>query len=86
MTSACFSRGNTGFSRNATLVAKVNPPALAGEVFNFIFIVRAIWFLDMELVNLHFFYQIQNWMISLILWIKSVCQFIHQRSHMMLLL
>ena len=28
MTSACFSRGHTGFSRNATLVATVNPPAL----------------------------------------------------------
>ena len=36
MTSACFSRGHTGFSRNATLVATVNPPALAGGVFNFI--------------------------------------------------
>ena len=35
MTSACFSRGHTGFSRNATLVATVNPPALAGGVFNF---------------------------------------------------
>ena len=34
MTSACFSRGHTGFSRNATLVATVNPPALAGGVFN----------------------------------------------------
>ena len=33
MTSACFSRGHTGFSRNATLVATVNPPALAGGVF-----------------------------------------------------
>ena len=36
MTSACFSRANTGFSRNATLVAKVNPPALAGGVFNLV--------------------------------------------------
>lgn len=35
MTSACFSRGHTGFSRNATLVATVNPPALAGGVFKF---------------------------------------------------
>ena len=34
MTSACFSRGHTGFSRNATVVATVNPPALAGGVFN----------------------------------------------------
>ena len=34
MTSACFSRGHTGFSRNATLVAKVNPSTLAGGVFN----------------------------------------------------
>ena len=33
MTSACFSRGHTGVSRNATLVATVNPPALAGGVF-----------------------------------------------------
>ena len=35
MTSACFSRGHTGFSRNATLVATVNPPALAGGVFKY---------------------------------------------------
>ena len=27
-------QGPTGFSRNATLVATVNPPALAGGVFN----------------------------------------------------
>jgi len=40
MTSACFSRGHTGFSRNATLVATVNPPALAGGVFNLQFLLR----------------------------------------------
>ena len=39
MTSACFSKGHTGFSRNATLVATVNPPALAGGVFNLLSLV-----------------------------------------------
>lgn len=45
MTSACFSRGHTGFSRNATLVATVNPPALAGGVFNYSFVLSISIFL-----------------------------------------
>lgn len=44
MTSACFSRGHTGFSRNATLVATVNPPALAGGVFNSDLVLQVLSF------------------------------------------
>ena len=50
MTSACFSRANTGFSRNATLVAKVNPPALAGGAFNENFLPLVVLAVDLRFI------------------------------------
>lgn len=51
MTSACFSRGHTGFSRNATLVATVNPPALAGGVFKICMYLNCKKYIEKAICN-----------------------------------